>query len=150
MHGIGSVRDWRHSRRLQWCRRFAVWNIATLAFVWLDLVLCGKIVRVGDAERVHELLLLRRARLASGPGSLNNRRRFRRDRCPFMQFLTKKVGLKTEKNVGAFDFAKIEAEIHDFLSSKPNMSAVRANRVTECLGSIDDARQGLFLFWLKG
>lgn len=47
-------------KRLRWL----VLGFTTLALVRLDFVLGRKIIRIGDTQRRHELLLLRRAGLA--------------------------------------------------------------------------------------
>jgi hypothetical protein len=73
MSGRGTSR----LKRLRWL----VLCFTALAFVGLDLVLWRKIIRIGDSQRRHELLLLCRTGLAGRRRRVNDWRSFRSHWC---------------------------------------------------------------------
>lgn len=124
-------------------------HVTALALVRLDLVLRRKIIRVCDAKRRHELLLLCRTRFASGRGRFDDWRRLWSDRRRLVKLLAKEIGLVGEKDVGAFDLAKVEAKRGHFIRRDRQGVDIGANVVSKGLGGFDDADKSFFFFGLE-
>jgi hypothetical protein len=138
----------RGTSRLKWLR-WLVLCFTALALVRLDLVLWREIIRVSDAQRRHELLLLCRTRLASRGRRIDDWRSFWSHRCRLVKFLTQEIGLVSKKNVGSFNLSKVETKCSYFIRRDCQGVDVWANVIPEGLSGLYDTCESFFFLGLE-
>ena len=128
-------------------------SVARLALLG-EVVLLGakmlrKIIRIGDTQTTHLLLLFRWTRFACRQGRLEHRRWHWSNGLPFVQLLTEEVGLMGKENLGAFDLAEIEALCRHFLSRDHHGVDERLHEVPERLARGNELLEDGFFFRLE-
>jgi len=110
-----------------------------------------KLIGIFNAQLRHELLLLCGSGLPRAQGGVQNRRRFRCDRHEAIQLLPKEICLVREEDIRPLNLSQVESLRRDLLVrvDKVVRVDVRTNEVAEIFGSIDNARQALFLVGLE-
>ena len=99
--------------------------------------------------RLHQFLLLSRPRLACGKRLFEYWRWRRSNRSPFVELLTKKVGLEAQKNLCTLYLPKIKPLRGDFFRISHHRIDIRPYKVSECLCCSNNLLQYFLLLWLE-
>lgn len=111
--------------------------------------LLRKVVRIVNTQLGHDFLLLGRTRLPVRFGVFKEWWRLGSYWGPFVQLLSKKVGLVCQQDFGPFDLPQIETLSGHFVRGSHHRIDVRTHKFPERLSDIDDFVENIFLLWLK-
>ena len=103
--------------------------------VGLSTELQRQLFRSVHVVRLHQFLLLGRPRLARGKRLLKYWRRRRSNRGPFVELLTKEIGLEAQKNLCTLDLPEIKSLRGHFFRVGHHWIDIRPDEVSKCLCS---------------
>lgn len=151
------MRSWCAGSRTTWCWLKLVGSTSTACltgFALLEGMRFGakslrKFLRIINTMLSHQLLQFGWSRLSSRLRDFQNGRCLGRNWGPFMQLLSKEVGLVRQQNLSAFNLSKIEPLGIRFIGCGENWVAERRDDSTEIRRICDDVLEHFFFIWLE-